>query len=260
MIILKLGGSLLTDKAKKFSIRRKVLRRVASEIKAAGKRVIIVHGGGSFGHPLASKYRLSEGFREKSQLEGIALTRAAMGKLNQIVVEALVKSGISAVSVQPSASVICSGGRIKSFDTSAVKRFVSLGITPVLYGDVVLDTRQKFCILSGDQIVSHLAEIFKPERVIFAVDVDGIFDKNPKKYRDAKLVREINRSNYRKILAGSEASKGDVTGGIRGKILELFNLAGKGHRCYIVNALEAGRLKKTLLGAGVIGTVVRSKE
>lgn len=258
MIILKLGGSLLTDKTKKFSIRTKVLRRVASEIKAADKRVIIVHGGGSFGHPIASKYGLSEGFRKKSQLQGVALTRAAMGKFNQMVVEALVKCGINAVSLQPSANIVCENRRIKSFDTSILKKFISLGITPVLYGDVVLDTRQKFCILSGDQIVSYLAGVFKPEKVIFAVDVDGIFDKNPKKYRDAKLVREIDQRNYRKILARIKPLKNDVTGGIRGKILELLRLAGKGYESHIINALAAGRLKKSLLGIEVIGTVIRS--
>lgn len=46
MIILKLGGSLLTDKRKRFSIKRNILRRVVSEIKESGKRVIVVHGGG----------------------------------------------------------------------------------------------------------------------------------------------------------------------------------------------------------------------
>lgn len=259
MIILKLGGSLLTDKSKKFSIRTKVLRRVASEIKAGCREgLVIVHGGGSFGHPVARKYGLSGGFRKKSQLKGVAQTRAAMGRFNQIVVEALAESGISAVSLQPSANIICRGGRIKSFDTGILKKFVSLGITPVLYGDVVLDSKQGFCILSGDQIVSYLAKVFKPEKIILAADVDGLFDKNPKKYKSAKLVREVNQRNYKRILAGIKSSGDDVTGGIRGKVLELLNLANKGYESHIINGRIAGRLKKSLLGIEVIGTVIRS--
>jgi len=78
MIILKLGGSLLTDKRRKFSFRFEVMKRVAQEIKESGARLVVVHGGGSFGHPLAVEYKLAEGIVSEEQLRGVALTRAAM--------------------------------------------------------------------------------------------------------------------------------------------------------------------------------------
>jgi len=258
VILLKLGGSLISDKKKKFSVRRGVLDRLAAEIKAGAKeKLIIVHGGGAFGHPVASEYELHRGFKDKAQTKGIVLTRIAMNEMNNRVIDALARRGIPAVSVQPSANVICRGGRIEQLNAEIIRKFLELDITPVLYGDVVLDEKQGFCILSGDQIISYISKIFKPSRIILATDVDGIFDKNPKKFRSAKLIEEINPANLEKILQKLEASPRDVTGEIKGKLLELVALARKGFEAQIINAIKPGRLKKALLGQQIIGTTIK---
>jgi len=53
IILLKLGGSLLTDKNKPFSIREDVVKSAVRQVIEANKKIILIHGGGSFGHPLA---------------------------------------------------------------------------------------------------------------------------------------------------------------------------------------------------------------
>jgi isopentenyl phosphate kinase len=258
MIILKLGGSLITDKTKKFSVRKDVLDRVAREIKAGAKEeLIIIHGGGSYGHPIADEYKLNEGFKDEDQLKGVALTRKAMGELNQCVIEALIGKDVPAIAIQPSSNIICKGGRIHKINLDVIKRFIALKIVPVLYGDVVADINQGFCILSGDQMISRLAEAFNPKKVVLAMDVDGIFNKDPKKFKDAKLITEINPANFQGIFQGLEPLSNDVTGGIKGKLLELVNLANKGFDSQIINALKPGRLKKALLGDEIIGTKVK---
>jgi isopentenyl phosphate kinase len=256
MIILKLGGGLLTDKEEEFSIREDVLKRVAGEIKdGTREEIIIIHGGGSFGHPLAKKYGLQEGFKDEGQLEGVAKTRAAMEEFNRAVVGALVEAGLDAVGFQPSACIACRDKRIDRFDTTALEGFLKLGVTPVLYGDVVVDEILGFCILSGDQIIAHLADLISPGRIILGVDVDGAFTSDPKK-GEGRLVEEINPENITGLLENLGALETDVTGGMRGKIMELAALAQKGYGSQIVNASVPGRLKKALLGEQVIGTRV----
>ena len=58
MIIIKLGGSVICDKAVPYSFNENVVAMIADELKAFIPRhqFIIVHGGGSFGHPLAKKF------------------------------------------------------------------------------------------------------------------------------------------------------------------------------------------------------------
>ncbi len=259
MILLKLGGSVITDKTKRFSVRRDVLERIAGEVRDAGfeEGLIIVHGGGSFGHPIAMEYGLHRGAEGPAQLSGIALTRKAMEELNSHVVGALVEAEISAVALQPSANVICKGGRIQEINLRVIEGVLKLGLVPVLYGDVVLDEEQGFCILSGDQIVSYLSRAFEPDKIVLAADIDGIFDRDPKRFEDAKLLPEFAREDLDAMDLGPEA---DATGGIGGKLRELLALAEEGFDSQIINGLEEDRLRKALLGGEVIGTWIRGRK
>ncbi len=256
MIILKLGGSLITDKSKQFEVRSDVLERLAQEIKEGSPGdLVIVHGGGSFGHPVADKYSLQDGFKNKDQIEGLVLTRKVMGDLSRSVINTFHEHKLPVVAIQPSANITCKAGRIEEIDTGVIKKFLDLGTIPVLFGDVVLDKELGFCILSGDQITTYLAEHFKADRVILAADVDGVFDKNPKKSDDVKLISEIKSTDV-DILNSLKTQEGDVTGGIKGKIEELIELSKRGVPSQIINALVPGRLKKALRGEEVTGTVV----
>lgn len=256
MIILKLGGSLITDKTRQFRVRSGVLKRLADEIKEGVKgELIIVHGGGSFGHPVANKYRLQDGFNNKEQIEGIVLTRKAMGELSRNVINAFHEHKLPVVAIQPSANITCKKGRIEDINTEVIKRFLELDTIPVLFGDVVIDKDIGFCILSGDQITTSLAEKFKADRVIFAADVDGIYDRDPKKFGNAKLIPKI-ASTDKDILNSLKTQEGDVTGGIKGKLKEIIALAEKGVPSQIINATVPGRLKKALSGEKVTGTLI----
>lgn len=256
MIILKLGGSLITDKTRQFRFRKSVLKRLANEIKRGAEgELIIVHGGGSFGHPVANKYRLQEGFSNKEQIEGIVLTRKVMSELSRSVINAFHERKLPVVAIQPSANITCKKGRIEDINTEVIERFLELGTIPVLFGDVVIDKDLGFCILSGDQITTFLAERFKADRVIFAADVDGIYDRDPKKFGNAKLIPKI-ASTDKDILSSLKTQEGDVTGGIKGKLKEIIALAEKGVPSQIINATVSGRLKKALSGEKVTGTLV----
>jgi len=67
MIILKIGGSILTKKdAPESEVDSVNLKRIALEIKKSldnsSKELVIVHGAGSFGHPPAKKYKIGQAF------------------------------------------------------------------------------------------------------------------------------------------------------------------------------------------------------
>jgi isopentenyl phosphate kinase len=257
VIVLKLGGSLITRKNQKFSFRGRVMKRLACEIKAYSGKLIIVHGGGSYGHPLAYEYRLNDGYEKERQLKGLVLTHLAMEELNKKVVKGFIHSGLKAVSLQTSAIALCNKGEVERFNLNTLREFLTLGIIPVLYGDVVLDSSRKFCILSGDRIVAHLSKILGAEKAVLAIDKDGIFNRDPDRYREANIYSEVTQHNYEEVRRGLRKKHGDVTGGIEGKLQELWSLAEKGTESLIVNGLVPGRLQKALLGQEVIGTRIR---
>ncbi|MCK4779600.1 MAG: acetylglutamate kinase, partial [Candidatus Lokiarchaeota archaeon] len=84
IILLKLGGSLLTDKDEPFSIREDVVKNVVKQIIDANEKLILIHGGGSFGHPLAREYSISKGINSSipNQILGLTKTHQSMIKFN----------------------------------------------------------------------------------------------------------------------------------------------------------------------------------
>ena len=50
MFIVKFGGSIITDKSKKNCFKKEIVDRLASELEHANKKIILIHGAGSFGH------------------------------------------------------------------------------------------------------------------------------------------------------------------------------------------------------------------
>src|SRR5512138_259330 len=122
-VILKIGGSAITDKTQEATPKTETINRLAEEIKRADlDNLIVVHGGGSFGHPTAKKYGIKEGYREPSQKLGFAETHHVMTVLNGLVMDALIWHEIPAVSIAPSGCMTTENGRIKSCELAALKR------------------------------------------------------------------------------------------------------------------------------------------
>ena len=107
-VILKIGGSAITDKTGELAAKTEIINRLAEEIKRADlDNLIIVHGGGSFGHPTAAKYGIKDGYKEDpTQKLGFAETHHVMTVLNGLVMDALIWHEIPAISIAPSSCII----------------------------------------------------------------------------------------------------------------------------------------------------------
>lgn len=256
LVVVKFGGSAVTFKDEVKRANFQVIERLAREVYESFSHVdlIIVHGGGSFGHPFAHKYGLVSGFFDVEQLVGLVETRYAMNELNQIIVRALIDAGVPAITVQPSSCIFLRDGSIAHFHLEPIKLILKLNCVPVLYGDVVFDEVLGFTILSGDKISSHLALRLNAKRLIFACDVDGVYTADPKVDCDAKFIPEIEVEELASFLGGISVESRvafDVTGGIIGKLNELVEPALRGVDVLIVNALKPGYVRKAILGEEV---------
>jgi isopentenyl phosphate kinase len=259
MFIIKLGGSVITDKLHKSTFEKARTRRLVSEIKEAGKRTTIVCGAGSFGHILAKEHNLHEGYRNEEQLKALAEVQRDVRELNVMVMNAFLEEGINPVSLAPSSFLINDNGNIKSIDPSPFKRYFDLGFTPITFGDVVLDEALKFSICSGDSLMLELAKAFKPEKAIFVANVDGIFDSDPHVNKNAELLPVVDEEMLSTIKK-SESSVDDVTGSIFGKLEVMFELAAFGTETIILNGMVESRLKDALRGKVVTCTKVLKRQ
>ncbi|HUV61423.1 MAG TPA: isopentenyl phosphate kinase [Thermoplasmata archaeon] len=254
-VLIKLGGSVITDKAVLRTFRNDICRRLARELSAWDETLAVVHGAGSFGHILAKEHRLHEGFRDESQLKQVALVQRDVRELNIRVLEALIDNGVRAVSVPPAAVASFDRGKVVDFDPALVDETMALGLTPVTFGDVVPDESMRFSICSGDLMMYELARHLKPRKAIFCADVDGVFTSDPKKHDDARLIPMLDREAVAGIKRDAPVSA-DVTGSIHGKLEMMLAIAGLCEKCMILNGNVPGRLESALRGEDVPSTTV----
>lgn len=253
LVIIKLGGSVITYKDSNLpKVRTIIINSISREIRNildSGRfQIILVHGAGSFAHPLAKKYGLSQGMFTSNQKMGFSLTAQAMIKLNSIIVESFVSNGVPALSIPPRSIAVTLDKKISKLNTENITKTLEQNLIPALFGDVVFDDIQNCAILSGDTIISFLANKYQPEKVIFLSDVDGIFESDPKKNPDTKIIEKIDDKNLGEVLKGiSQNNPEDVTGEMKGKILSIQKDI-KQIPVFITNGLKPGNLKKIVEG------------
>ncbi|MDH5451328.1 MAG: isopentenyl phosphate kinase [Candidatus Bathyarchaeota archaeon] len=256
--ILKLGGSVITIKGRPFTPNKKAIIRLAEEIARSNvNSLIIVHGGGSFGHPIAKQYEINRGYKDPSQIIGFSKTHQAMTTLNRLIINALIDQDIPAIEIQPSSCIITKSGRIQIMEQRPFTKLLRMGFVPVLYGDAVPDSETGFAILSGDQLISTLAMRLNADRIIVGADVDGICTADPKTDSSAKLICHISLSELKKLLPKiGKAKAPDVTGGMVGKIVELIPAIERKIPTIIVNATKPNNVYKALKNENVVGTII----
>ena len=262
MIILKIGGSILTNKdSVESEIDGESLKRIAGEIKSSldvsDKKLIIVHGAGSFGHPPAKEYRIGEAFDKEEYPQkriGFCKTQNAVKKLNMLICEAFIEEGLPVVAIPASSFMTASGKRITEGNLDFFNKYLDKGFIPVIYGDVVLDSELEICVISGDQLIQYLAVNLSADRVILGTDVDGVYNKNPKTHDDAIFFDRFSSLEDLDTLEGT--TNVDVTGGMIGKIKELLYLADLGIESKIINAEIKDNIFKVLEDEEVKGTVI----
>ncbi|MCL4324363.1 MAG: isopentenyl phosphate kinase [Candidatus Thermoplasmatota archaeon] len=255
VLVVKLGGSILTRKREESSLRKKVLARLAKELaegwQASGKGgLVVLHGAGSFGHPWARKWHLADppSPSDRDRVRGAALTSYHVRILHNAVLRALLDAGLPALSFPPLPISGNKEGNLAKFDLAPLTDAIAGGSIPLTFGDVVRDEAWGYSILSGDDIALELAAKTKVDRVIFVSDVDGIL--SPK--APHTLVPRLTEG----LLEELKPTPGvpDVTGGIRGKAETMLAIGRTGTRTVLLNGLSGGRLKSAVAGEEVYGT------
>lgn len=259
VFFIKLGGSILTDKTKAFSLREDVLDRLAREIAEAKKQLpevafLIGNGGGSFGHSLATQYEVKPKTKNVTAFSEI---HDSVAELNMLLNKAFLKYGLDSYSLAPSS---CFNGSF-SFLSEQIHRLWDRKITPVIYGDILM-TEEGFEIFSTERLFNGLIEEntenskYKISKVFMVGEVSGVaknFKENPE-----EIFEEITNSNFEEIKhAFMEKTGLDVTGGMLHKIEECLKIGQYGISTVILSGLVENRLKNALLGEEVKKTIIK---
>jgi isopentenyl phosphate kinase len=232
VVLIKLGGSIITNKEIPMSVRHQVLKRLVTEISQARrenphKLFVVGHGSGSFGHVPASQYDTLHGFKDEESVMGMAICLVTRKRVAE------------------------------TYFTEVFEEYIKNGLLPVTFGDVLVDRDQGCTIWSTEEVLSFFARKFQEkgwqvEQIVHVTETDGVYDL------EKKVLPVVTQMNWPEVQKAITMTKGfDVTGGMGLKILESLQLAEQKIESKIVSGLRADNLYNALAARTFIGTTIQ---
>ncbi len=269
LVLLKLGGSLITDKSVPYTPRFDKLAELAADLSAVRQSLpnlslVLGHGSGSFGHTAAREYHTREGVRRgESQTRpywhGFAEVWFQAAALNRFLMDSLHVSKVPSLALAPVSAVTASDGKVSGWDLTPLKAALAAGLVPVVYGDVIFDSVRGGTILSTEDLFAHLARELRPQRVLLAGLEGAVWADFPAR---RQRVETITPASFDGIKSRVGASNGaDVTGGMESKVRQMLELVQElpGLTVQIFSGEQPGNIQKTLAGEN-LGTLICAED
>lgn len=254
VILIKFGGSIITDKSIPYKARPDIIKRLAQELKKIKNvSIVLAHGVGSFAHTSAKEFGGKKGYKSKWGIAKVA--RDAM-EINRIVMDILIEEGLPAISLRPMSMMMTREGKLKNNLFEIIEETLNQGLMPVVYGDVIWDRKWKSTIYSGETTLNEIGiylskKGFKVNKIIQVGETNGVYDDK------GKTIPSINKKNWKSIKQYIFNSKrADVTGAMRHKIKNALHISSKGIKTWITNGIIQNELLNAIKDRNVRGTVV----
>ena len=185
-IVIKIGSSLLVDGSKK--IRKKWLLSFAKDIqklKSKNKKIIIVSSGAIALGCIKMGYNKKNIKLDKSQ---------AIASIGQIELMNLFSNTFSKYKLNISQILLTledTEERRRSLNAKRTfENLFDLNFIPVVNeNDTTATTEIKYG--DNDRLASRVAQITNADTLVLLSDVDGLYTKNPKKFKNAKIIKKI---------------------------------------------------------------------
>ena len=223
IIVIKIGSSLLVNDKKK--IRKKWLSSFAKDIqklKSKNKKIIIVSSGAIALGCKKMNYNKKNLKLDKSQ---------AVASIGQIELMNLFSQTFSKYKLNISQILLTlDDTEVRRRSINAKRTFENLfqlNYIPIVNeNDTIATSEIKYG--DNDRLASRVAQITNADTLILLSDVDGLFTKNPKIFKNAKLIKKINNLNKDIQNINIKGMTEFGSGGMNTKIdaAKICNLAG----------------------------------
>jgi isopentenyl phosphate kinase len=264
LILLKLGGSLITDKTMSYTPRFEKLAELAAQIAAARRanpqlRLILGHGSGSFGHTAAKQHGTRDGLISGKNAEeywrGFAEVWYQASQLNRFVMDELHDAEVPSLAIGPVSAVTASDDKFTNWDLAPLKAALAAGLMPVVHGDVIFDTVRGGTIFSTEDLFEQIAHELRPQRILLAGLEGAVWADYPQRKIRVETITPASFDGVKATLGASHGA--DVTGGMESKVRQMLDLTKEipGLTAQIFSGEQPGNLQKALAGEN-IGTLI----
>ena len=212
--LLRLGGSVITDKNQPETLNHANIQAIATILSNhRPKNLIIVHGGGSFGHHHASNFdvTIENGTFDANEVDTI---HSSMIHLCNIVTQTLRSSGMAAIPIHPLSIAWRDSESVFHLPSQHILVLLECGFLPVIHGDLVISEKKGATVVSGDEILINLSNSIPTKRIGFCTSTPGVLDSS------GNVISQLYASQKQESSI-THSSSTDVTGGMAGKIKQI---------------------------------------
>lgn len=256
-IVVKVGTSTLTYANGKINYRRiEHLCKVLADLQNQGNKIVLVSSGaiGIGVGKLGLKCRPTE-TKEKQALAAIGqcelmfMYDKIFGEYNHTIAQILLTK-YDVETVQKRQNIL-----------NSMETLLDMDIIPIINENdtVAIDELEGANIGDNDMLSAIVAKLISADKLIVLTDIDGLYDKNPKIFPQAKkfdVVEEIT-DEIMSMAKGTGSNRG--TGGMITKLSAAAYANEAGIDCYVVNGENPAVLYDITEGKN-IGTLFKSNK
>ena len=243
-IIAKLGTNLLTGGGERIDplVLDDIVRQIA-ELRRASVEVAVVTSGA------VAAGRARVGARADGSSIGQRQALAAIGQAHLIERYDQLLQRHDLTAAQALITRVDVAERVGYLNVrNTLLRLLRFGVVPIINeNDVVADDELRGGAFGENDALSALvANLIDAQLLILLSDVDGVFDRDPRRHPDARLLPEIRRPGELLALAGPPDARG--RGGMRAKLEAAQRAASSGATVVIANGREPDVLLRIARG------------
>ncbi len=229
-IVVKIGSNTLTHDTGKLDLRRmELLVRILSDFKNAGHEIVLV----SSGAVAAGIARLRLGRRPESTEEKQALAAIGQAELMQVYENFFATYGYTVGQMLMTKDIIDNPVRRTNAENT-FRELLKLGCVPIVNENDPISTEElKFG--GNDTLSAYVALVCGADLLINMSDIDGLYDRDPRKNPDANLISRVEVIDDTVISYAGGAGSERGTGGMITKIKAAQIVTEAGIPMLIVN-------------------------
>ncbi|MBU1669048.1 glutamate 5-kinase [bacterium] len=252
-IVIKVGSHVLTENGAMAKDRMRDLVDLIASIMAKGQEVILVSSGAvSAGYTVLPLDKRSIGNKQ---------VLAAIGQplLLKMYQEKFAKYDILCSQVLLSAADLDSKKRTNLAQV-AINNLLANGVVPIINENDVIAT-EELVFGDNDQLSAYVTFNFEAELLVILSDIDAYYDKDPRKFDDAKVLKEVYSITPAELDAAPTANNEFATGGIVTKLKAADFLLSNNKKMFLATGFGLDDVRSFLLdGIQKGGTLFRGKD
>ena len=253
-IVVKVGTSTLTHKTGALNLRHiGALVQVLSDFKNAGKEIVLVSSGA-----VSAGVAKVGAERPTTIAEKQAMAAIGQSELMRLYDQLFSLYGHTVAQILLTRDVVDNPSR-RALAENTFESLLRMGCVPIVNENDPVSTDELTKFGGNDILSAYVSRVCHADVLINLSDVDGLYDRDPRKHPDAKLIERVEVLSEDTFAAAGGAGTELGTGGMEAKLRAAALATEAGIPMFIMNGADPEILYRLLDGEHV-GTYFTAKK